>query len=417
MSIHKIFSGLFTVFFLCISLSGQTTAPTDGKPFFQSTFIWKYFEDGYLRNHVHALSISAKGTVFAFSEGRYGPHDGDPANLIMKRSTDNGVTWSNDTLIERSDGKFYEREGVEGMREAWTNPVSVVDKRNNRVFIFYGLNEGSHQQTWTRVFYRYSDDDGVTWQPRLRDKAIEITDLLKDNKNKWSLFMPGPGHGIQLENQKGANASKNGRLVVQMWNRLPINIRPRNYGVVLIYSDDGGKTWKRGAETKMLYGENESRIVEFGDGRILLNARGSDAPDNAKNLDTRRSRIFTYSNDGGNTFGEPEIRPELNYTNIDSGLNRFVTRDGKECFVFTHPDDPATRIKMTASLTCDGFKTWSHHRLIDEGKVAYSDVVILPDNTIGVLYGTQQAGDLPLSFLPNGIKFARFNFEWLTEVK
>ena len=391
-----------------------TSAQGDQKPLFQSSFIWRYFEGGYLRNHVHGLTLTTKGTVLAFSEGRIGPHDGDPVNLIMKRSTDLGVTWSSETLIERTDGRFYEREGIEGKREAWTNPATLVDKRTGRIFFFYALNEGSHQQNWTRVFYRYSDDDGLTWQPKLRDKAIEITDLLKDNKNGWTFFMTGPGHGIQLEHQKGANAKKNGRLILQMWNRKAVNIRPRDYGVVLIYSDDGGKTWKRGAETQKFYGENESRIVEFGDGRVLLNSRGSEAEDNSKRIDARRSRIFAFSSDGGETFADPILRPELNYTNIDSGLNRYVTRDGKECFIFTHPDDPARRIKMTASLSCDGLQTWSYHKLIDEGRAAYSDVVILPDNTIGVLYGSQQNTDGPASFLPNGVKFVRFNYEWLT---
>lgn len=391
----------------------QSTAP---EPLFKETFIWKYFEDGYFRNHVHSLVLTKSGSLLAFSEGRYGYYDGDPSDLILKRSTDLGATWSDDTLIERSNGSFYDKEGVEGKREAWVNPVAVVDKRSGRIFIFYALNEGSHQQNWTRVFYRYSDDDGVTWNPKLKAEGrVEVTSLLK-NKNDWTLFMPGPGHGIQLEHQKGGNARKNGRLLVQLWNRRAINKRPRNYGVVVLHSDDGGKTWKRGAETDMQHGENESRLVEFADGRILLNARGSEAMDNSKNLETRRSRIFAYSNDGGESFSPTVPNPDLNATNIDSGLARYVAPNGKECAIFTHPNDPQQRIRMTARLSCDGLKTWSHSRLIDEGRVQYSDVVILPDNTIGVLFGSlQNTTGLPNMLTPSGVKFVRFDYRWLTQ--
>ena len=408
-------SGVFLFIVFVTETFGQSVTQTNNSLFVKQS-VWKYLEDGYLANHVHALVISPKGTLLAFSEGRIGPYDGDPSNLIVKRSTDNGATWSDDTLIERSDGRFYEKEGIEGKREAWVNPVAVVNQKTGRIFVFYALNEGSLQQKWTRVFYRYSDDDGETWQPKMRETGrVEISDLLKNNKNGWTLSMPGPGHGIQLAHQKGKNADKNGRLLIQMWNRRSLNERPRNYGVVVIYSDDDGKTWKRGGETHKEYGENESRLLEFSDGRILLNARGSDAPDNSKNQDTRRSRLFAYSNDAGITFSGSEVRPELNYTNIDSGIARYVTSAGKECMLFSHPDDPAKRIKLTISVSCDNLKTWSHHKLIDAGNVGYSDLVILPDNTIGVLYGARREQEPTGLGLPTGVMFARFSFEWLTQ--
>jgi sialidase-1 len=403
------------IILVSVDIYAQTTNAT-GNSLMTKQPVWKYLEDGYLVNHVHGLVVSKKGTLLAFSEGRVGPYDGDPSNLIMKRSTDSGATWSDDTLIERSDGRFYESEGVEGKQEAWVNPVAVVNQKTGRIFVFYALNEGSHQQNWTRVFYRYSDDDGVTWQPKMRmSRRIEITSLLKDNKHGWTLFMPGPGHGIQLTHQKGKNAEKNGRLLIQMWNRRALHERPRNYGVVVIYSDDDGKTWKRGGETRKEYGENESRLLEFSDGRILLNARGSDPQDNSKQLDTRKSRMFAYSDNAGITFSGSEVRPELNYTNIDSGIARYVTSAGKECVIFSHPNDVSARIKLTVSVSCDGLKTWSHHRLIDEGIVGYSDLVILPDNTIGVLYGSRRPQEPSGVGLPTGVMFARFTFDWLVQ--
>src|SRR4028119_355318 len=80
------------VIFVSLDVFAQTTNTTSNS-LLTKQLVWKYLEDGYLANHVHGLVISQKGTLLAVSEGRIGPYDGDPSNLIMKRSTDNGETW------------------------------------------------------------------------------------------------------------------------------------------------------------------------------------------------------------------------------------------------------------------------------------------------------------------------------------
>ena len=42
---------------------------------------------------------------------------------------------------------------------------------------------------------------------------------------------------------------------------------------------------------------------------------------------------------------------------------------------------------MTVSVSLDEGKTWAHDKLIYEGGSTYSDLVVLPDRTIGLLYG------------------------------
>src|SRR5690606_1783468 len=124
------------------------------------------------------LGVTRAGRLLAFAEARIDSgHVETPHHLALKRSTDLGATWSESILVERSDGSYWQSQGEPERRECWANPAALVERSTGRVFVFYALNEGEHDgkkmQRYTRNFYRYSDDDGLTWSPR-----VDITDLL-----------------------------------------------------------------------------------------------------------------------------------------------------------------------------------------------------------------------------------------------
>src|SRR5690606_2145358 len=91
--------------------------------------------------------------------------------------------------------------------QSWANPTVVQDRKTNEIFLFYALN---HKNTHTEVFYKTSNDDGITWSA-----PKEITSLFVDNRHGWTFHLPGPGHGIQLKHK---------RLVVPVWHRKCINL-------------------------------------------------------------------------------------------------------------------------------------------------------------------------------------------------
>jgi sialidase-1 len=378
-------------------------------PFFEETTIWEHKEEGAWPYHVYGLVQSKKGTLLAFAEGRVEMHDNSPHHLVVKRSTDGGRRWSKNIYTEKSDGSFWDANGKPGKMEAWTNTGPVMDADTGRVFFFYALNEGSRHQNETRVFYRYSDDDGLTWRPR-----IEITQLFADNPHGWTFHMPGPGHGIQLQNQRGIHASRNGRLVLAVWHRRAVTANPRLYGISLLVSDDHGKTWRHTGDTGIGHGMNEARIVELEDGRILMNARGGRAMRDGKEIETQKHRVYAWSKDAGETFGGHVVRKEFVYSKngCDSAIQRYP-KYGKNILLFSRPANPEVRAQMTMSLSMDEGQTWSQHKLIHDGSSFYSDIVVLPNGTIGLLYGKGKDGRHEQ--LPHHVAFARFNIECLQQ--
>jgi len=396
------------------------------------TMVWMGNERGMKSHRILGLAMSRTGVLLAFTEARYDGSDEGPHDLVCKRSLDNGTTWPSEVMIEKSDGSFWRSQNQPDKQESWSNPVALTDRSNGRVFIFYVLNEGEYKghntQRMTRIFYRYSDDEGLTWSDR-----VELTDVLNvgpDGKPHVGIngapirnadgfacdyldrafHMPGPGHGIQLDN---------GRLLIQFWHRRAIGrvtadgthittpIGDRLYSSSVIYSDDHGRSWKKGRDTGLGHRATEARVAQLADGTVVLNAR----------MHTKGRRWVARSHDGGETWQEEyEEITAMPYTAVDCGLIRVRSADEAgqtgDWLLHSHPNTVDKRAGLTVSLSADGGRTWSVSKLIYAYGAQYSDLVQLKDGSIGLLY--EKKNDHPGSELGDGVSFVRFNLDWLT---
>lgn len=415
--------GLSLAFSLVIAMMVHANAhPVLGSSLFKESTIWTKGENGIPSHFVYGLTLTPKGTLLAFTEARLTPRDDDPHHLVLKRSTDQGATWSNDLMIERADGTYWRSQGIENRLECWTNPAALVERETGHIFIFYAVNEGivtgsSNMQRYTRNFYRFSRDEGLTWSDR-----VDITDLLnatedgrpnKDTEGNWrvdvngfpcdflgrAFHMPGPGHGLQL---------KSGRLLMQFWNRTALGTADgkaipsseRAYGLRLLYSDDQGRSWKTGPAFGHEGSYTESRLVQFNDGELYLNARTSHAHSSQRG-------ILRGTTDGLQWTEEGLDQAMPRYTPVDSGLLH-VFHKGKEWLLLSHPRDPKRRRELTLSGSSDRGKTWAFHKVVHNEGANYSDLVAFPDGTIGLLYAHG-----PSAHQGFDVKFLRFNAAWL----
>jgi len=347
---------------------------------------------------------------------------------MVKRSTDGGRTWGNDIFIEKKDGAYWNANGHPGVKENWTNCAPVVDKITGKIFYFYALNDFAKRnlQRVTKVFYKVSKDDGLTWSDR-----VEITDILnvkkdgspnKDAHGKWilngegfpsdylgrAMHMPGPGHGIQ---------ASDGRLILQLWNRTSVRntIDKRLYGVTIIFSDDGGNTWKFGGfvdEGKA--GMNESRLVELENGSFYVNARWA--------MGGLAYRMVSTSLDSTlDKWTTPISETDLpKSVTVDAGMIR-LTRSSKykkSRILWSKSNDSTERAgahahtyrnSMTVFMSYDEAKTWPVRKLLDTGWANYSDLAVLEDKTILLLWGKGTG------FNHQKVVVTRFNLEWLTD--
>ena len=354
--------------------------------------------DGYHTYRIPALVVSTQGAILAFCEGRkYGFSDTGKIDLVLKRSLDNGKTWSDMQVVAAEDGMTC------------GNPCPVVDRTNGVIWLSFCKNlanggeglitEGKAPRT---VWVTHSADDGKTWA-----EPIEITGQVKEPS--WTWFGNGPCHGIQLDN---------GRLVIPGDHVLGAHPQGQaeetyslhNYSHVF-YSDDHGDTWKIGGIVDN-GATSESAVVQTEDGSLYISCR---------NRTRMRRRAYAWSRDNGNTFSKIDWDPTLPDPYCQGSLVRFTDkrRHDKNRILFSGLDSliEANRVKLTIWISYDECKTWNRGKWLCEGPTGYSDLAVADDMTICCLYEKTiwGASTLGVEHPYEGLMLARLNVEWLTD--
>ena len=364
------------------------------EPVLTRTTLFEGGAGGHKIYRIPGIVVTKAGTILVYCEGRrHTGGDWDTIDLMMRRSTDQGATFSEAQVVGQIAA--IQRNPVANERKQGTpedvtynNPVAIADRDGTVHFLFC--------VEYMRVFYMRSTDDGRTFST-----PVEITkafDALRPGYN-WRVVATGPGHGIQLSN---------GRLLVPSWVALGTAGNGHAPSAnTTVYSNDRGKTWHVKSlaipDSPSFPSANETVAVELADGRVMLNVR---AP--AK----ENRRIITVSRDGESGWSAPRFQDDLPDPICMAGLVRL----SKNRLLFSNPDNltradgrdlvSKDRKNVTVRISYDEGATWPVKKVLEPGPSGYSDLAVLPDGTALCFY--ESADRLVL---------ARFNLEWLTEGK
>lgn len=393
---------LFRTAFILSSLMGIAGRLYGQQPLTDTMLLFDPVAEGYTLMHCPALLLSRKGTLLAFAEGRTGNgNDWAAMDLLMRRSSDKGEHWGPVTIL------VPHTQGVP------TSNITPIADQDGRIHLLY-------QVDYSHAYYISSDDEGHTWS-----KPVDITyafDQFKPEYN-WKVLAPGPGHGIQLTG---------GRLVVPVWLCQPdpaiAGGDHRPSCIATIYSDDHGKTWKRGdiiadngdvaVSGDTIRNPSESTITQLADGRVLINARNESSPNR---------RLVAFSPDGAHHWTKPAFDTALFEPVCMASTIRLPENNqsnGKARIVFVNPDsraDPKVirkrqpvyrpRENLTARLSYDGGSTWPVKKVLHAGGSGYSDLAAGRDGTIYCIYEIQDGG---YNHWQYRVVLRRFNLAWLT---
>lgn len=324
-------------------------------------YLFRSGTDGYNTFRIPAIIATRKGTLLAFAEGRKNSSsDTGDIDMVMKRSEDNGKTWSKLEVL-RDDGI-----------NVCGNPAPVIDKKTGNIYLLSTWNLGSDHEAdiisgkssdTRRVFVMVSEDDGRNWS-----QAKEITSSVKC-KN-WTWYATGPCHGIQVMKGK-----YRGRMIIPCDH---MEAETEKYFSHIIFSDDHGRTWQMGGTTTQDQ-VNECTVAEISGGRLLLNMRNYDR--------TNKSRMITLSNDGGVSWNDICPDPVLVEPICQASLLTYALRGKKPgILLFSNPANEENRINMTLRVSYNDGKSWPVSKVLHAGPSAYSDLVSLRSGDIGILY-------------------------------
>ncbi|TWD84620.1 sialidase-1 [Kribbella amoyensis] len=363
---------------------------------------------------IPALVRAADGSLLAFAEHRF--HTcADKSNIetVVRRLPAGATEWLPPQTVVRGEPDDPQAPATRG------NPGPVVyrklpgapvtDAPDGRIVVLGTHNPvnpetpGSNHRTAPRTPYVvHSDDNGVTWT---RPNTLTALD-----DPAWGHYATGPVHAIQLT--RGAHV---GRIIAG------VNYDAGGrYGAMLVYSDDAGASWQRGAQVEYPADRQlvpqELSLVELANGDVYVWGRqnfGGGTPEQEADPDVRPHRAVAISKDGGATYhSDFKLRPGFEVPTIQSSALRLRATDEGDAYnqlitlapsVNVEPrirptlrssfDEGTTwqSVDTPADSTDEGTQVWgSNDRAASVEECAcyggYSDLVELPGGGLGMLY-------------------------------
>lgn len=397
-----------TLIVACL-LSGPLVSAAE--PRLDKTPLFEAGKGGYASFRIPCLAVTGNGTLLAFCEARRTTGgDWGAIDILLRRGTDGGKTWSAPQKVAEVDGPKPKnpvamKQNLGRANEVtYNNPLVIVDGKTRAVHLLFCLE-------YMRAFYVRSDDDGLTFT-----RPVEITNTFDEFRKRygWQVLAVGPGHGIQLAS---------GRLLAPVWLSTGTGGHAHRPSVAAtIYSDDHGRSWHAGdiaaGETDELVNPSEAMAVQLADGRVMLNMRHES---------TSHRRAIAFSADGATGWTKPTFDEQLLEPICLASLCRLSEQSHgrKNRILFANPhnlkraDGKAIagrgrdRKNLSIKLSYDEGRSWPVSKSLEPGPSGYCDLAVGPDGMIYCLYEQPAKGTTNAE--PQNLTLARFSLEWLTD--
>lgn len=338
---------------------------------------------------IPALITAWDGSLVALTDKRKNNQADIPQDIdiVAKRSTDNGKTWSEPILVAQGQGYKKGYGDVAVVRTNTPNQLLAIFIGGNGLF-------ASSPQDRIRTYISRSNDNGQTWSA-----PQDITDqVFSGERSAWNASFCAAGNGI---------CTRNGVLMFASAMRHESGNTLYNH---VIYSNDNGQTWN--VSNCSLIGGDEAKLVETNDGRIIMSirrpSRGKRYYNISQNIPTKDQPVVWETKDTSNVPQWNEIiEPACNgdiirYTSTLDGFD-------KNRILHSVPDDPQNRRNVSIYLSYDEAQTWTYKKSICHTGSAYSSLAILSDGTIGIF---TEENDNTQDY---SMYFTNVSLKWLTD--
>ena len=422
-----------------------------------------FIEDGYYPNSrrtqsavaIDPVLLHADGTTYLFvdicpeSNGAIDATSTSAYEKIKGKWYLNLYDRQNNRYTVKENGVVYDGRGNRTDYVVQGYNAETLTSTSNGELLKKGVNVGNiylngsgtksgelHVLKTVYVWMFTSTDDGETW-----DQPRDLTPYIKEDYMKF--VGTGPGAGIKAKKADGST-----RLIFPIYyttNGVGTNLGSQSSAN--IYSDDGGKTWIRGESPNdgrivnqgtdeertitsqtlnnqkgdSTYELTESQIVQLNDGRLVQFMRNTSFLDADRDYGVVQ---YAISEDYGETWGQvydTDIREpycQLSAITVQADLDGKGSKEyiaisnasGNEYSTKTLPHDTKKSRKVGHIRLCEikgDELNVKYDKTIDDGGFAYSSLVQIDDNHLGIVY--EKEGYI--------MQYMKVNFDYLTENK
>ena len=249
---------------------------------------------------IPAMAVADDGSIVVAADKRYDSYTdiggGHVIDIVVRRSTDGGKTWSDPITIAKGLGS------ADNSRCGFGDP-SLVKGKDGKLYCLFAAGNLGYFYGQKHICMSTSTDNGVTWSSSEANPPVDIfaTGAIQ---NATGVGAAG-GYGLYdyfVTSGKGLYTSDGILMYLIPAQTLTADNYTKADGTYwnassddyLFYSTDDGATWYF-SETPMIIGGDEAKVIEMNDGSLF----GSIRKGGARRFNTA---TYTKNNDGTLTF-------------------------------------------------------------------------------------------------------------------
>jgi hypothetical protein len=335
----------------------------------QQAALWTASQSQAKYYRIPVIIRTADGGIAAFTDYRYDntedlgkPASGHKIDVVMRKSMDNGATWSAPKTIAAGDGSSDAAYGY--------GDPAVVCTKSGKLICLMAAGRNSYPTGMLHMGYTESTDNGATWST-----PKDIFSAINKGGITFQSAFTTAGKGVTFDNGRVAFAM-NGK----------VSGTTNEY---ILYSDDEGATWTI-MPTAVYTGADESKLEIMNDNSLILSVRRG-GWNSMANRGYNRSTGDASSN-GIASWGTQGIwgdEMNANGCNADILYYNRATENPARPDVMLHSltkTFSTYRRDLRLYMSLNQGQTWYEAMQIQPGFSAYSSMQKLANGDLAVIY-------------------------------
>jgi sialidase-1 len=241
---------------------------------------------------IPAMIVADDGSIVVAADKRYESYTdigaGHVIDIVIRRSTDGGKTWSDPKVVAKGLGT------ADNAKCGYGDP-SLVKGKDGKLYCLFVAGNLGYFYGQQRIAMTTSSDNGVTWSSNETTPPI---DLLESGRLKNYNTVGQAGYGLYdyfVTSGRGLYIPDDDILMylIPAQTMTSATEHTGDSQDYIFYSRDGGESWYF-SETPMINGGDEAKIIQMNDGSLFGSIR---------KYGDRRFNTATYTkNDDGKTL-------------------------------------------------------------------------------------------------------------------
>ena len=356
---------------------------------------------------IPAMVVADDGSIVVACDKRYDSHSdiggGHVIDIVIRRSTDGGKTWSAPVTIAKGEGSTA--SGGDDKRCGFGDPSLVKGKDGKLYCLFAAGNEG-YFYGQKGMCMSVSTDNGVTWSSGEGNPPV---DLYWSGAIKNVSTAGAEGYGLYdyfVTSGRGLYIPEDDILMylIPAQTMTSATEHTSNSHDYVFYSTDGGTSWYF-SPTPMFTGGDEAKIIQANDGSLIGSVRqsynrGFNTATYTKNSDGTLSFTWgtQYNNSQLSAGGYANNQDIFYYSRASEG-----DRD-----ILLHTMTTGQHANLNLYISVDGGSNWTQvcqlqskgTRYVTMDKLSNGDLAFLfEDQSLNSAGGYTDYNHYPINFL------------------